>query len=132
VLLAGALAASGPAAFAGQPKHAVLPIHGVTIPLGYRKWEMVAPADEAAPLDELRVVLGNPAAIRAPFLPARDSISDATTTCSAKRAAPLATPLLPILSNIFDARHRTTVATPSPHESAHMARLCHCISRAAD
>jgi len=65
VLLAGALAASGPAAFAEQPKRAASPIYGVTIPPGYRKWEMVAPADEAAPLDELRVVLGNPVAIRA-------------------------------------------------------------------
>ncbi|MBZ5789323.1 cytochrome P460 family protein [Burkholderia contaminans] len=68
VLLAGALSASGPAAFAEQPKPATAaasPIYGVTIPPGYRKWEMVAPAEEAAPLDELRVVLGNPVAIRA-------------------------------------------------------------------
>ena len=66
VLLAGAWSASGPAAFAEQPKPAAAasPIYGVTIPPGYRKWEMVAPA-EAAPLDELRVVLGNPVAIRA-------------------------------------------------------------------
>ena len=41
------------------------PIYGVTIPDGYRRWQMIAPAEEAAPLDELRVVLGNPAAIRA-------------------------------------------------------------------
>jgi hypothetical protein len=65
VLLAGALSASGPAAFAEQPKPAASPIYGVTIPPGYRKWEMVAPAEEAAPLDELRVVLGNPVAMRA-------------------------------------------------------------------
>ncbi|MCA7921265.1 cytochrome P460 family protein [Burkholderia cenocepacia] len=67
VLLAGAWSASGPAAFAQQPKPAAAasPIYGVTIPPGYRKWEMVAPAEEAAPLDELRVVLGNPVAIRA-------------------------------------------------------------------
>ncbi|KVD40579.1 cytochrome C oxidase subunit III [Burkholderia sp. MSMB1078WGS] len=66
-LLAGAWSASGPAAFAEQPKPAAAasPIYGVTIPPGYRKWEMVAPAEEAAPLDELRVVLGNPVAIRA-------------------------------------------------------------------
>ncbi|WP_206685169.1 hypothetical protein, partial [Escherichia coli] len=58
VLLGGALSASGPAAFAEQPKPAAAasPIYGVTIPPGYRKWEMVAPAEEAAPLDELRVV----------------------------------------------------------------------------
>ncbi|WP_321903117.1 cytochrome P460 family protein [Paraburkholderia tropica] len=41
------------------------PIYGVTIPPGYREWQMIAPAAEAAPLDELRVVLGNPAAIKA-------------------------------------------------------------------
>jgi hypothetical protein len=41
------------------------PIYGVTIPQGYRQWQMIAPAEEAAPLDELRVVLGNPIAIKA-------------------------------------------------------------------
>ncbi len=30
------------------------PIHGVRIPQGYRDWTLVAPAQEAAPLDELR------------------------------------------------------------------------------
>ena len=75
-LLAGALlagVAQGPAAWAQQdaqaqskaPGQAASPIYGVTIPPGYRKWEMVAPAEEAAPLDELRVVLGNPVAIKA-------------------------------------------------------------------
>ncbi|HWJ75409.1 MAG TPA: cytochrome P460 family protein [Kaistia sp.] len=39
------------------------PIYGVAIPSGYRHWEFVAPATEEAPLDELRAVLGNPAAI---------------------------------------------------------------------
>lgn len=41
------------------------PIYGVTIPPGYRKWEVIAPAEEAPPLDELRMVLGNPQAIKA-------------------------------------------------------------------
>ncbi|QQC66445.1 cytochrome P460 family protein [Paraburkholderia ginsengisoli] len=41
------------------------PIYGVTIPEGYRKWEAIAPAEEGAPLDELRLVLGNPAAVKA-------------------------------------------------------------------
>lgn len=41
------------------------PIYGVAIPGGYRSWEMIAPAEEADPLDELRVVLGNPIATRA-------------------------------------------------------------------
>lgn len=41
------------------------PIYGVKIPDGYRKWELIAPAQEAAPLDELRAVLGNDLAIKA-------------------------------------------------------------------
>ena len=52
-------------ALAGPPRSAPSPIYGVTIPDGYRKWQMIAPAEEAAPLDELRVVLGNPKAIKA-------------------------------------------------------------------
>jgi hypothetical protein len=54
---------------AAQPTQAVAdtasPIFGVTIPQGYRQWELIAPAEEAAPLNELRVVLGNETAIRA-------------------------------------------------------------------
>lgn len=41
------------------------PIHGVTLPQQYRQWELVAPALEAAPLNELRAVLGNRVAIEA-------------------------------------------------------------------
>lgn len=41
------------------------PIYGVTLPNNYRDWPLIAPAHEAEPLNELRVVLGNPAAIRA-------------------------------------------------------------------
>ncbi|BAR56362.1 hypothetical protein ACVIWV_008424 [Bradyrhizobium diazoefficiens] len=41
------------------------PIFGVTIPAGYRQWELVAPAEEAAPLDELRAVVGNQVAVDA-------------------------------------------------------------------
>jgi hypothetical protein len=47
-----------------QPPEAS-PIYWVTIPEGYRQWELIAPALEAEPLDELRVVLVNPAAIAA-------------------------------------------------------------------
>lgn len=52
---------------AKQPaaKPSASPIYGVTIPSGYRKWQLIAPAEEAAPLDELRVVLGNPEAMAA-------------------------------------------------------------------
>lgn len=41
------------------------PIFGVTIPQGYKQWELIAPAEEAAPLDELRAVVGNQTAIDA-------------------------------------------------------------------
>jgi hypothetical protein len=44
---------------------AASPIYGVTVPDGYRKWELIAPAQEAAPLNELRAVLGNAVAIKA-------------------------------------------------------------------
>lgn len=58
------LAVSAGSALAEAPKPAS-PIYGVTIPDGYRKWQVIAPAEEAAPLDELRVILGNPIAIQA-------------------------------------------------------------------
>jgi hypothetical protein len=41
------------------------PIFGVTIPDGYKQWELIAPAEEAAPLNELRAVVGNQTAIDA-------------------------------------------------------------------
>ena len=40
------------------------PIYGVTIPAGYRQWELIAPSHEAI-LDELRGILGNPVATKA-------------------------------------------------------------------
>jgi hypothetical protein len=40
------------------------PIYGVTIPAGYRQWELIAPSHEAI-LDELRGILGNPVAMTA-------------------------------------------------------------------
>jgi len=41
------------------------PIFGVTIPPGYRQWQMVAPSHEAGRLDELRGILGNQIAMKA-------------------------------------------------------------------
>lgn len=63
-VLAAGVAAS---ASAEDPHDATLasPIYGVTLPQGYRSWELIAPAQEAAPLDELRATLGNPTAIAA-------------------------------------------------------------------
>lgn len=43
----------------------VSPVYGIAIPEGYRGWELIAPALEDAPFDELRVVLGNPVAVDA-------------------------------------------------------------------
>jgi hypothetical protein len=54
-------ASSPPDAVAGDKAS---PIYGVTIPAGYRQWEVVAPSHEAL-LDELRVILGNPVAMKA-------------------------------------------------------------------
>ncbi|WP_077034329.1 cytochrome P460 family protein [Pelomonas sp. KK5] len=41
------------------------PLYGVTVPQGYRQWQLVAPALEAGDLNELRAVLGNATAITA-------------------------------------------------------------------
>ena len=41
------------------------PIYGVTIPMGYRQWQFIAPALETEPLNELRAVLGNARAVAA-------------------------------------------------------------------
>lgn len=49
----------------GPPATNVSPIYGVTVPAGYRDWTLIAPAEEAAPLNELRVVLGNRKAVKA-------------------------------------------------------------------
>lgn len=72
LLILPAIAASGK----GDTKLQVRsPIYGVTLPDGYRKWELIAPALEAEPLDELRAVVGNRAAIdayRAGVLPFPD------------------------------------------------------------
>ncbi|MBT2333044.1 cytochrome P460 family protein [Variovorax paradoxus] len=41
------------------------PLYGVVIPKGYRQWQLISPAIEAEPLNELRVVLGNAKAVEA-------------------------------------------------------------------
>ncbi len=41
------------------------PIYGVTIPQGYRHWELIAVSREGDPLNELRAILGNAAALKA-------------------------------------------------------------------
>jgi Cytochrome P460 len=49
----------------GESTKAASPIYGVVIPDGYRQWELIAPALEAAPLNELHAVVGNKEAIDA-------------------------------------------------------------------
>jgi hypothetical protein len=52
-------------AVAGHPDDGASPIYGVRMPAGYREWQMIAPSQEAGKLDELRVILGNPTAMKA-------------------------------------------------------------------
>ncbi len=49
----------------GTPAQEASPIFEVTISPGYRQWAMIAPSEEAAPLNELRVIVGNSTAIEA-------------------------------------------------------------------
>jgi hypothetical protein len=63
MVIAGVLAATSHASEA-RAKPAS-PIYGVTLPDGYRQWELIAPALEDAPLDELRAVVGNKVAVDA-------------------------------------------------------------------
>jgi len=64
VFAAVSIAADGKPA-ASTPTSAASPIYGVTIPKGYREWQLIAPALESEPLNELRVVLGNKTAVDA-------------------------------------------------------------------
>jgi Cytochrome P460 len=50
---------------AGAGAEVASPIFGVTIPPGYRQWELIALAEEVAPLNELRAILGNGSAVDA-------------------------------------------------------------------
>jgi hypothetical protein len=50
---------------AGRSGDEASPIYGVRIPAGYREWQVIAPSQEAGKLDELRVILGNPIAMKA-------------------------------------------------------------------
>jgi hypothetical protein len=49
----------------GANDQSASPIYGVTIPEGYRQWELIAPAVESEPLNELRTVVGNKTAVDA-------------------------------------------------------------------
>ncbi|WP_398471410.1 cytochrome P460 family protein [Tardiphaga sp.] len=66
-LAVGVVSSAVAAAFAANTSNPdqLSPIYGVSLPDGYRKWELVAPAQEAAPLNELRAVVGNDIAVKA-------------------------------------------------------------------
>jgi hypothetical protein len=59
------IAAVAAAADGDADERIASPIYGVTIPEGYRQWELIAPAQEGEPLNELRAVLGNAIAVNA-------------------------------------------------------------------
>jgi len=67
LLTALAASALAPAAMtlAADSADNASPIYGVTLPENYRQGELIAPAVEAAPLNEIRAILGNPIAIKA-------------------------------------------------------------------
>ena len=50
---------------ATQANDTASPIYGVTIPAGYRQWELVSVAHEAGNYDDLRAMLGNAVAMTA-------------------------------------------------------------------
>jgi hypothetical protein len=62
---AGVMLLSGVFVAASLAESDQVPTYGVTIPDGYRQWELIGPALEADPLNELRAVLGNKVAIDA-------------------------------------------------------------------
>src|SRR5271163_2630180 len=61
---AGCVLASTPLT-SGRVSDEGSPIFGVTIPDGYRPWEMIAPSQETGDLDELRAILGNDLSVKA-------------------------------------------------------------------
>ncbi len=65
VTMSSALAVIAFAAKTGSDVKKASPIYGVTVPDGYRQWQLIAPALEDEPLNELRAVDGNDIAINA-------------------------------------------------------------------
>jgi hypothetical protein len=59
---AGSKSSSAPQ---GNAENSASPIYGVTIPMRYRQWELIAPSQEAGSLNELRAKLGNGVAMKA-------------------------------------------------------------------
>ncbi|SJZ44852.1 Cytochrome P460 [Enhydrobacter aerosaccus] len=59
------LSHGAPATAVVTPTTATSPIYGVSLPDGYRQWQLVGVAQETGALDELRAVVGNAAALLA-------------------------------------------------------------------
>ena len=49
----------------GQPSGQAAPVYGITIPEGYRDWRVVSVAQVGQPVNDIRIKLGNDAAIKA-------------------------------------------------------------------
>jgi hypothetical protein len=69
LLFAMAIAAcaivSMPFTTAGRADDQASPVYVVTIPAGYRQWQLVSVAHEAGNLNDLRAILGNDVAVKA-------------------------------------------------------------------
>jgi hypothetical protein len=65
VIVAAALLCAVNIPAVAQPDQPASPIFGVTMPDGYRHWEVVAPSQETGTLDELRAIVGNALAMAA-------------------------------------------------------------------
>ena len=61
--LAGVIAHMAPAS--GQADGVAAPVFGIKIPAGYRDWKVISVAHVGAPLNDLRIKLGNDIAIKA-------------------------------------------------------------------
>jgi hypothetical protein len=63
--MAVALLRVAPASTAATSTAATSPIYGVSLPEGYRQWQLVGVAQETGALNELRAVVGNATALQA-------------------------------------------------------------------
>jgi hypothetical protein len=61
-----ALLLGGSVVFAGPTREALAsPIYGVTLPKGYRDWQLISVAQENGSNDDIRAILGNAIAVKA-------------------------------------------------------------------
>ncbi len=65
LLVAGSVGAAAPPGAEPVPAAGTSPIFGVSVPDGYRGWQLVGVAQETGALNELRAVVGNAVAMQA-------------------------------------------------------------------